>query len=136
MRPGRKKELESFSTFGTRASASRISQVRLNELQGDLSDVISLAHPPGREFQPSKRITKVAVPVPPSCSDKEMTVERRSTCPSNSSSSGYSSATGGSKSCPAKSGAQDHAESVNSEELDSLQDHISVEEVTCISTPV
>ncbi|CAG7816748.1 unnamed protein product [Allacma fusca] len=89
MRPGRRKtEMESFSTFGTsRPSTTRISQVRL-DLQNDLTDVISLAHAPGREFHPGKRITKVSVPVPP---DKELTAERRSTCPSNSSSSGYSS---------------------------------------------
>lgn len=82
--------MESFSTFGTRAPTSRLSQV--NRSNNEVGDVISLAHHPGREFLTMPR--KYPMPVPPPLvvlpRDHLDTAVERSGCQSTTSSSGYS----------------------------------------------
>lgn len=87
----RKPEMESFSTFGTRAPTARLSQARL-DVRNEVGDVISLAHHPGREFLTIPR--KYPVPVPPPLvvlpRDHLDVNDARSGCQSTTSSSGYS----------------------------------------------
>jgi len=106
-RSWRKPELETFSTFGSGSGRGTVgSRFRLSQLNSKgpgnggtdrpTCDVISLAHPPGREFLTMPR--KVPMPVPPpfvSLLGPKLVEGNGSGFGSSSSSSGYSSLGGG-----------------------------------------